>query len=46
MWMQTDGEILVLLSFFVRRGILTPENEPDYIEIVSRLHRRLEFPTR
>jgi 8-oxo-dGTP pyrophosphatase MutT (NUDIX family) len=36
---------LVLLDFFVRHGILTPENEPDYIEIVSRFHRRLEFPT-
>lgn len=35
---------LVLLDFFVRHGVLTPENEPDYIEIVSRLHRRLEFP--
>ena len=36
---------LVLLDFFVRHGILTAENEPDYIEIVSRLHRRLPFPT-
>lgn len=34
---------LVLLDFFVRHGILTPENEPDYIEIVSRIHRRLDF---
>ena len=36
---------LVLLDFFVRQGILTGENEPDYIEIVSRLHRKLPFPT-
>ena len=36
---------LVLVEFFVRHGILTAENEPDYIEIVARLHRRLEFPT-
>jgi len=36
---------VVLLEFFVRHGILTAENEPDYIEIVARLHRRLEFPT-
>lgn len=35
----------LLLDFFVRHGILTAENEPDYIEIVSRLHRKLEFPT-
>ena len=37
---------LVLLDFFVRHGILTVEDEPDYIEIVARIHRRLEFPTR
>ncbi len=36
---------LVLLDFFVRHGILTAENEKDYAEIVSRLHRRLPFPT-
>ena len=44
-----DGEFkpncaLVLLDFFVRHGILTAE-DPGYIEIVARLHRRLEFPT-
>lgn len=36
---------LVMLDFFIRHGILMPENEPDYIEIVARIHRRLEFPT-
>ena len=36
---------LVLLDFFVRHGLMTQANEKDYIEIVSRLHRRLEFPT-
>jgi 8-oxo-dGTP pyrophosphatase MutT (NUDIX family) len=36
---------VVLLDFFIRHGVLTAENEPDYIEIVSRLHRKLEFPT-
>ena len=35
---------LVLLDFFVRHGFLTAEDE-GYIEIVARLHRRLEFPT-
>jgi len=34
----------LLLEFFVRHGILTADNEPNYIEIVSRFHRRLEFP--
>ena len=36
---------MVLLDFFVRHGILTPENEKDYVEIVSRLHRKLPFST-
>ncbi|KAF2738982.1 thiamine pyrophosphokinase-related protein-like protein [Polyplosphaeria fusca] len=36
---------LVMLDFFIRHGVVTPENEKDYVEIVSRLHRRLEFPT-
>lgn len=35
---------LVLLDFFMRHGILTPENERHYAEIVSRMHRLLEFP--
>ncbi|KAG0642434.1 NUDIX hydrolase domain-like protein [Tuber brumale] len=36
---------LVLLDFFIRHGIVAPENEMDYLEIGSRLHRLLEFPT-
>ncbi|GKZ24021.1 hypothetical protein AbraIFM66951_010519 [Aspergillus brasiliensis] len=36
---------VVLIDFFIRHGILTPENEPDYLEIIARMHRRLEFPT-
>ncbi|KAM5545939.1 hypothetical protein V8D89_000065 [Ganoderma adspersum] len=32
----------VLLDFMVRKGIITPENEPDYQEIVTRLHGRFE----
>ncbi|KAG8416164.1 hypothetical protein J3459_013710 [Metarhizium acridum] len=35
---------LVLLDFFIRHGIITPEEEEDYVEIVARLHRKLEFP--
>lgn len=37
---------MVLLDFFVRHAILTPDNEADYAEIVSRLHRKLPFQTR
>ena len=36
---------LVLLDFFIRHGILTPQNEKHYVEIVSRIHRKLPFPT-
>ena len=36
---------LVMIDFFVRYGILTAENEPDYLELVSRMHRTLPFPT-
>lgn len=39
------GSALVMLDFLVRHGIVTAENEKDYVEIVSRLHRRLPFPT-
>ena len=35
---------LVMIDFFVRHGIIDKEGEPDYAEIVARLHRRLEFP--
>jgi len=31
-------------DFFIRHGIITPENEPNYVEISSRIHRTLEFP--
>ena len=27
----------------VRKGIVTPDNEPDYQEIVTRLHGRFDY---
>jgi isopentenyldiphosphate isomerase len=36
---------VVMMDFFIRHGIITPENEPDYVEIVSRIHRRLPIAT-
>lgn len=36
---------LVLIDFLIRHGILTEENEPDFVEILARLHRRLPVPT-
>lgn len=35
---------LVMIDFLIRHGVYTKENEPDFAEIVCRLHRRLEFP--
>lgn len=35
----------VMIDFFIRHGILTDDNEPDYLEIVTRLHRTLPVPT-
>lgn len=37
---------MVMLDFLIRHGFITAENEPDYQEIVSRLHRRLPFRSR
>ncbi|KAF8932805.1 NUDIX hydrolase domain-like protein [Dissophora ornata] len=34
----------VCLHFMIRHAVLTPENEPDYLEIDHRLHRRIEYP--
>lgn len=41
----TPANGCVVLDFFVRHDILNFENEPDYIEVASRLHRAHEFPT-
>jgi isopentenyldiphosphate isomerase len=35
---------LVMLDFFIRHGIVTPDNEPDYVQIQTRLHRKLPIP--
>jgi hypothetical protein len=34
---------VVLLDFMIRHGFLTPENDPHYLEILTRLHGRFEF---
>lgn len=33
----------VLVDFLIRHGIITPENEKDFVDISMRLHRRLPF---
>ncbi|KAJ9155701.1 NUDIX domain-containing protein [Pleurostoma richardsiae] len=36
---------LVMIDFFVRHGVITQEEERDYLDIMTRLHRRLPVPT-
>lgn len=36
---------IVLIDFFVRHGIITPENEENFLEIIARIHRRHGYPT-
>jgi isopentenyldiphosphate isomerase len=36
---------LVMIDFFIRHGIVTPDNEEDYVEIAARLRRKLPVPT-
>ncbi|KAK4042814.1 NUDIX hydrolase domain-like protein [Parachaetomium inaequale] len=35
---------MIMLDFFARHGILTPENEPHYHELRARAHRFIPFP--
>ncbi|KAI1107760.1 NUDIX domain-containing protein [Jackrogersella minutella] len=35
----------VMVDFFIRHGIITEDNEPDYLDIIARLHRPLPMPT-
>lgn len=35
----------VIVEFMIRHGIITPENEPNFVEVNMRLHRRLPFRT-
>lgn len=37
--------VLVMLDFFIRHGIMTNENCPEYVEVLTRLRRRLPVPT-
>jgi 8-oxo-dGTP pyrophosphatase MutT (NUDIX family) len=34
---------MVLIDFMIRHGVITAREEADYVEIVSRLHRRIRF---
>ena len=41
----TPANGCIVLDFLIRHGFITYEQEQDYIEIASRLHRPLAFPT-
>ncbi|KAI1137003.1 hypothetical protein F5Y05DRAFT_94120 [Hypoxylon sp. FL0543] len=34
----------LMIDFFIPHGIITDENESDYLEIITRLHRPLPMP--
>ena len=36
---------VVMLDFFTRHGIVTSDSDAKYVDIISRMHRRLPFPT-
>ncbi|OZJ04768.1 hypothetical protein BZG36_01861 [Bifiguratus adelaidae] len=35
---------LVNIDFMIRHGYVNAANEPDYLSIIARLHRQIEFP--
>lgn len=43
-WKFKPNCCLVMIDFFVRHGIITEENEADYLEILTRLRRPLPVP--
>ena len=42
----TPAHGCILLNFLIQHGDLTAENEPEYIDIITGLHRLLPFPMR
>ncbi|KAJ4490296.1 nudix hydrolase 20 [Lentinula aciculospora] len=34
---------LVIIDLFIRLGYITPDNEPEYMKIITRLHGRFEY---
>ncbi|KAI5955717.1 hypothetical protein KGF54_001219 [Candida jiufengensis] len=37
---------LIIIDFLIRHGLINAENESNYLEIVSRCHVKMPFPTR
>ena len=36
-------KVTVLIDLFLRLGYITPENEPDFLQVVTRLHGRFDM---
>ncbi|RCI02923.1 hypothetical protein CU098_012753, partial [Rhizopus stolonifer] len=36
---------IVMIDFMLRHSFITPDEDPDYIQISYHLHRKLQFPT-
>lgn len=39
-----NNSAVVMIDFFIRHGIITPDNERDYVELLVRSHRQLPIP--
>lgn len=39
-----NNSAVVMIDFFIRHGIITPDNEKDYVELLVRSHRKLPIP--
>lgn len=33
----------VILDLFIRRGYITPDNEPEFMKIINRLHGTFDY---
>lgn len=42
----TDVSALIMIDFLARHGIITPETEPDYLQILKHCHREFKQPLR
>lgn len=42
-WEFKNNSAVVMIDFFIRHGIITPD-EPGYVEMVGRMHRKLPVP--
>jgi 8-oxo-dGTP pyrophosphatase MutT (NUDIX family) len=39
-----NNSAVVMIDFFIRHSIITPDNEKDYVELLTRSHRKLLIP--